>query len=154
MGLGRVTRFAPTPAGARRVNVMRAGRSGVKELAPPPDLFADFQREKAARRGAGADAGAAHLEAFQRVRYRSRYREHVRVDPAARGALDALLENARSGDLYVMCMCPYRTPGEACHTYLLLELAREMAPGLEILPEPPPRPRSGPRGRDGALPPA
>jgi hypothetical protein len=40
-----------------------------------------------------------------------------------------------------MCMCPYRTPGEACHTYLLLELARELDAGLTILPEPPPRAR-------------
>jgi hypothetical protein len=38
-----------------------------------------------------------------------------------------------------MCMCPYRTRGEACHTYLLLELARELDPALTILPEPRPR---------------
>ena len=44
MGLGRITRFASTPAGSRRVNVMRSGRAGVKALAPPEDLFADFSR--------------------------------------------------------------------------------------------------------------
>jgi hypothetical protein len=64
MGLGRTTRFAPTPAGARRVNVMRAGRAGLKELAPPPDLFADFQREKAALKRAGSPGRP--LETFQR----------------------------------------------------------------------------------------
>jgi hypothetical protein len=52
-----------------------------------------------------------------------------------------VVEEARSGDVYLMCMCPYRTPGEACHTYLLLELARELDAGLTILPEPPPRAR-------------
>jgi hypothetical protein len=55
--------------------------------------------------------------------------------------LRTILEEAARGDLYLMCMCPYRTPGEACHTYLLLELARELVPSLEILPEPPPRRR-------------
>ena len=133
MGLGRTTRFAPMPAGARRVNVMRAGRAGVKELAPPPDLFADFQREKA--------AGATHHETFRRVRYRERYLEAMRGSGAAMQTLRALVDEARTRDLYLMCMCPYRAEGEACHTYLLLELAREMDPHLPILPEPQPRPR-------------
>src|SRR5262245_62051981 len=34
VGLGRTTRFAPLPANARRVSVMRAGAGGVKALAP------------------------------------------------------------------------------------------------------------------------
>ena len=141
MGLGRTTRFAPTPAGARRVNTMRAGRTGVKELAPPPDLFADFQREKTALRKAGGDAGQIHLETFRNVRYRERYLEAMRASPQAMEALRALVEEARSSDVYLMCMCPYRTPGQACHTYLLLELARELDAGLALLPEPPPRRR-------------
>ena len=139
MGLGRTTRFAPSPAGARRVNVMRAGRAGLKELAPPPDLFADFQREKAALKKPGRDAGQTHLETFRNVRYRARYLEAIRASEASMHALRALVEEARSGDVYVMCMCPYRTPGEACHTYLLLELARELDADLAILPEPQPR---------------
>ena len=139
MGLGRTTRFAPTPAGARRVNVMRAGRAGLKELAPPPDLFADFQREKAALKKTGRDAGQTHLETFRNVRYRARYLEAIRASAEAMKALRTLVEEARSGDVYLMCMCPYRTPGEACHTYLLLELARELDADLAVLPEPQPR---------------
>jgi hypothetical protein len=38
-----------------------------------------------------------------------------------------------------MCMCPYRTPGRACHTYALLDLARELDPSVRELPEPAPR---------------
>jgi hypothetical protein len=148
MPLGRITRFAPTPAGARRVNVMRAGRAGVKALAPPDDLFADFSREKAAARRAGATAEAAHLAAFRRSRYRARYRRHVLGNPESRAALRALVEEGKRAPVFVMCMCPYRTAGQACHTYLLLELARELAPGLRIAREPKPAPRAGsPRAR-------
>lgn len=143
MGLGRITRFAPTPAGARRVGVMRAGRAGLKALAPPEDLFADFAREKAAARRGGASAEAAHAVAFQGTRYRDRFRRHILSDPGRRQALSAVLEESKAGDVYLMCMCPYRTPGEACHTYLLLELAREMDPSVRILPEPAPAPSSG-----------
>jgi hypothetical protein len=146
MGLGRTTRFAPMPAGGRRVNVMRAGRAGVKALAPPADLFADFSREKSQARRAGASAEAAHAAAFRRTSYRARFREHIQRSPASRQALRAVIEAAKTADVYVMCMCPYRTPGEACHTYLLLELAREMDPAVRILPEPPP---SRPRARSG-----
>jgi hypothetical protein len=140
MGLGRITRFAPTPAGARRVNVMRAGRAGLKELAPPPDLFADFQREKAALKKRGGEAGQIHLETFRNVHYRERYLAAIRTNPQAMQALRSIAEDARTQDVYLMCMCPYRAPGEACHTYLLLELARELHAGLAIVPEPPPRP--------------
>jgi len=141
MGLGRTTRFAPTPAGARRVNVMRAGRAGLKDLAPPPDLFADFQREKAALKKPGRDAGEIHLETFRNVQYRARYLDAMRTSPEAMQALGTIVEEARSGDVYLMCMCPYRTAGEACHTYLLLELARTIDASIQILPEPRPRRR-------------
>ena len=38
------------------------------------------------------------------------------------------MAEARTGDVYLMCMCGYRTPGRACHTYALLDLARELDP--------------------------
>jgi hypothetical protein len=144
MGLGRITRFASTPAGSRRVNTMRAGRAGVKALAPPDDLFADFSREKSAARKRGASAEEAHAEAFGATRYRERFRQHILASPESREALRALVDEARTRDVYVMCMCPYRTAGEACHTYLLLGLAQELDPALPILPEPAP---SRPAGR-------
>jgi hypothetical protein len=139
MGLGRITRFAPTPAGAARVNVMRAGRAGVKALAPPQDLFEDFSREKAAVKQAGGTAELAHAEAFRRTRYRDRFRAHISGSAESRAALQKLVADAKDRDVYVMCMCPYRTAGEACHTYLLLELARELDGALELRAEPRPR---------------
>jgi len=145
MGLGRITRFAPTPPGSRRVNVMRAGRAGVKALAPPDDLFADFSREKSEAKRAGASAAAAHAAAFRRTRYRARFRRQILSSADSREALRALVEEAKTRDVYLMCMCPYRTPDEACHTYLLLALAREMDPAVRLLPEPRPAKPAGPR---------
>ncbi|PYT13192.1 MAG: hypothetical protein DMF51_11430 [Acidobacteria bacterium] len=106
MGLGRITRFAKTPVGARRVNAMRAGRVGVKALAPPDDLFADFSREKSEAKRAGASAEAAHAAAFDRTRYRERFREHIRSSGDSREALRALVEESKTRDVYLMCMCP------------------------------------------------
>jgi hypothetical protein len=138
MGLGRITRFAKTPDGGRRVNVMRAGRAGVKALAPPDDLFADFTRAKADAKHGGTSAEDAHATAFRHARYAKRFRDHILSHADSREALRALIEESKVRDVYVMCMCPYRTPGEACHTYLLLSLARELDPSVRILPEPAP----------------
>ncbi len=55
------------------------------------------------------------------------------------------MAEARTGDVYLMCMCGYRTPGRACHTYALLDLARELDPTLRELPEPAPRGARGVR---------
>ena len=141
MGLGRTTRFAAAPPGSRRVSVMRAGTAGVKALAPSPDLFEAFRQEKAAlvKRGVGADR--AHADAYARTHYRKRFLDHMRSSETSMQALRALVTEARERDVYVMCMCPYRTPAEACHTYLLLELAREIDPAIEILSEPRPKRR-------------
>ena len=141
MGLGRTTRFAAAPRGSRRVSVMRAGTAGVKALAPPPDLFEAFRREKAALVKGGLAADRAHAEAYARTRYRQRFLDHMRSSPASMQALRALVTEARERDVFVMCMCPYRAPGEACHTYLLLELAREIDPAVEIVAEPRPKRR-------------
>ncbi len=137
MGLGRITRFAPTPPGARRVPVMRRGTRGLKILAPSEELLRDFHEEKLRLRAAGVSSGEAHAEACRRIDYRRRYREEFRARPGALDALRVLVREARSGDVYLMCMCPYRTPDRACHTYLLLDLAAELDPGLTLLAEPP-----------------
>jgi hypothetical protein len=139
MGLGRTTRFAPLPPGARRVSVMRAG--GLRALAPSARLLRAFVAAKRARLAQGLPADAAHAAAHRDTGYRERYLAELRARPAARPALRRLIEDARQHDVYVMCMCPYRTRGRACHTYHLLDLARELAPRLRRLPEPAPRRR-------------
>ena len=139
VGLGRTTRFAPLPAGARRVSVMRAGAGGVKALAPADDLLAEFLARKRALVRAGAASDAAHAEAHRAMGYHERYLDQLRARPDALAALHQLIAEARTGDVYLMCMCAYRTPGRACHTYALLDLARELDPGVRQLPEPVPR---------------
>jgi hypothetical protein len=79
--------------------------------------------------------------------YRGRYLAEIKARPGALAALRELLVEARSGDVYLMCMCPYRTPGRACHTYALLDLARELDPKVHELSEPIPR-----KLKDGARP--
>ena len=158
MGLGRTTRFAPLPPGARRVSVMRLGAGGLPVLAPSPRLLDAFMRRKRALVEAGMEGETAHGEAFRQTGYRERFRAEIRSRPAALGALRRLIDESKAGDLYLMCMCPYRAREEACHTYLLLELARELDPTVRLLPEPAPAPRKGrrPTGRParGRTPPA
>ena len=139
VGLGRTTRFAPMPAGARRVSVMRAGAAGIKALAPSVELLAEFQERKRVLVRAGAAPEAAHRAAHEAMGYRGRYLAEIRARPGALAALEALITEARAADVYLMCMCPYRTPGRACHTYALLDLARELDPKVRELPEPAPR---------------
>jgi hypothetical protein len=138
VGLGRTTRFARLPAGARRVNVMRAGAGGLKILAPSAGLLREFLRAKQRLVREGLPPDAAHAAAARALGYRDRYVAELRARRGAMEALRRLVAEARTRDLYLMCMCPYRTRGRACHTYILLDLARELAPRLRRLPEPPP----------------
>ena len=137
--MGRTTRFAPLPSGARRVSVMRAGAGGVKALAPSDELVAEFQARKRALVRAGVAPDAAHSRAHRDMGYRGRYLAEIKVRPGALPALRQLIAEARTGDVYLMCMCAYRTQGRACHTYALLDLARELDPKVRQLPEPAPR---------------
>ena len=77
MGLGRTTRFAPLPRGARRVSVMRAGAGGIKALAPSADLLAAFQARKRELVRAGAASDAAHSAAHRALSYRERYLDEI-----------------------------------------------------------------------------
>ncbi len=147
MGLGRTTRFAPLPAGARRISVMRRGAAGLAALAPSEPLLADFMAKRRALVAAGRDPDAAHAEACRVIDYRARFRQEIRSRPEAMAALREVIARAAAGDLYLMCMCPYRTPESACHTYLLLDLARELDPAVALLPEPAPRSRGRASGR-------
>ena len=120
------------------MSVMRAGAGGIKALAPSDDLLAEFQGRKRALVRAGSAPGAAHSAAHQAMNYRERYLDEIRGRPGALAAIAQILAEARAGDVYLMCMCAYRTPGRACHTYALLDLARELDPAVRELPEPVP----------------
>lgn len=141
MGLGRTTRFASTPRGAKRIPVMRLGTSGVKSLAPSLELLADFSQRKKKLISEGLDSQEAHARAFRETDYRERFVAEIRANPKAIEHLRDIVRQARAADIYLMCMCPYRTKEWACHTYILLDMAREMDVGLKLLDEPGPRPR-------------
>jgi uncharacterized protein YeaO (DUF488 family) len=126
------------------VSVMRAGAGGIKGLAPSDELVAEFQARKRALVRAGAAPDAAHSAAHRDMEYRGRYIAEIRARAGALPALRQLIAEARTGDVFLMCMCAYRTPGRACHTYALLDLARELDPSVRELAEPAPR-RLGPR---------
>ena len=101
--------------------------------------------ELMAARGAGALALAGRTapgpEACRRIDYRARFVAKIRASAPAMRALRQVVDRARRDDLFLMCMCPYETPERACHTYLLLDLARELDPTLPLLAEPGPRAR-------------
>ena len=121
------------------MSVMRAGTAGIKVLAPSVELLAEFQERKRALVRAGMPSEAAHRAAHEAMGYRERYLAEIKARPGAIAALRELITEARAGDVYLMCMCPYRTPGRACHTYALLDLARALDPKVHELPEPAPR---------------
>jgi hypothetical protein len=118
---------------------MRAGTAGIKALAPSPELLGDFQTKKRALMRVGKTADQAHAEAHSLLGYRNRYLAEIKARPDAMAALRALIKEARERDVYLMCMCRYETPGRACHTYALLDLARELDPGIRELAEPVPK---------------
>jgi len=117
---------------------MRSGTGGLKVLAPSAGLLEEFTAEKRALTKAGMAADAAHAEAARRVDYRARYREEILSCAEAVRALRDLVAEAKTRDVYLMCMCPYRTRERACHSYHLLDLARELDPTVRLLEEPPP----------------
>ena len=131
---------------------MRAGAAGIKALAPSTELLTEFQARKRALVRAGSAPDVAHRTAHESMGYRERYLTEVKSRPDALAALRALIAEARTRDVYAMCMCPYRTPGRACHTYALLDLAKDLDSAVRLLPEPAPRGQARPRER-GRTPP-
>jgi uncharacterized protein YeaO (DUF488 family) len=118
---------------------MRAGAGGVKALAPSDELVAEFQARKRALVRSGVALDAAHSAAHRDMEYRRRYLAEIKARPGALPALRQLIAEARTRDVFLMCMCAHRTRGRACHTYALLDLAHELDPSVRQLPEPAPR---------------
>src|SRR6185436_17516804 len=91
-----------------------------------------------------------HAEAHSLLGYRERYLAEIKARPDAMAALRALIAEARERDVYLMCMCRYDTPGLACHTYAVLDLARELERNVREVPEPVPKRHAGEAGGPGA----
>jgi uncharacterized protein YeaO (DUF488 family) len=80
------------------------------DLAPSPELFADFKRHQAA---------SGHDGAFAL----SRYEERFALSGAALRRLGELSDESRTKDVYLTCQCGM---GRRCHREILLLLARAL----------------------------
>jgi uncharacterized protein YeaO (DUF488 family) len=78
----------------------------------------------------GALSGEVSFEVFA-----TRYRELVRARFAAdRAPFDRLAELARGSDVYLGCSCPTAKNPDVrrCHTFVALELMKELYPDLDV----------------------
>ncbi len=89
----------------------------VPELAPPDDLLSEFE--------ALADErdDLTHDEAWDRVDFGARYRDHLRSSEAAQAAMDDLLGELASGDVWLVCY--ENTDDKRCHRTILRDVLRE-----------------------------
>lgn len=85
-------------------------------LAPPAGLFEEWIRTKNRLQESGRSYGTAHNEAFNRVNYESRYREHLDKNGEA---INEYVTQIRGGNKIVLvCYC---NPGLHCHRKIAKE---------------------------------
>jgi uncharacterized protein YeaO (DUF488 family) len=107
------------PKDAEVVLVMR-GR-GNDELAPSKELLDEFNEWKA-RFTPGQGYETAYHYAWEKCDYERRFRSEIAGNPAAIARLKALVERAKSRDIFLVCYEGYDKP---CHRKLLLKIAEE-----------------------------
>ncbi|UPW00878.1 DUF488 domain-containing protein [Halorussus gelatinilyticus] len=88
----------------------------VPELAPPEDLLSEFKTVADER------DDLTHDEAWDRVDFGARYRDHLRTD-SARTAMDDLLAELGSRDVWLVCY--ENTDNKRCHRTILRDVLRE-----------------------------
>lgn len=118
---------ADLPPGTRLVGVVRRPmgwfHAVVDEnrpaLGPSADLLDELKERQAAHADAGLDDGAAARQAWEDVEFGERYDTYLEENPAARAALDDLVDRVRSGtDVALVC---YEAPDKPCHRHRLRE---------------------------------
>jgi hypothetical protein len=103
--------------------VFVARKRGNDELAPPEDLFSDFDKgKKRLEKKFGKGSVEAHNNAFLDSGYERRFRKHVLENPAALEKLEQLCARSRKKDVYLVC---YEGAAKACHRRILLRIAEE-----------------------------
>jgi hypothetical protein len=101
-----------------------ARKRGNDEIAPPDELFKDFDaRKKALEKEFGKGSDRAHNQAFLECDYERRFREAVMENPGALKKLEALSTRSESEDIYLVC---YEGSSKACHRRILLRMAEEL----------------------------
>lgn len=107
------------PAGAECVLVMH-GR-GNDELAPSKELLDEFNAGKA-KFTPGHDYETAFHYAWDKCGYEKRFRAQIAANPKSVARLKALVERAKTHDVFLICYEGYDKP---CHRNLLLQIAEE-----------------------------
>ena len=103
--------------------------------------------ETGSRQGRHCPATTPTRAPPDRSTIRARFRKEIRSSPAAVSVLREVIAESKTRDVYLMCMCRYRTRERACHTYLLLDLARGLDRSVRFLAEPVPKSRESDRPR-------
>ncbi len=108
------------PADAATVLVMR-GR-GNDELAPSKALFDDYKAAETGCKASTKDSSEAAWCAYKACDYARRFRTQILANPASMARLEALTEESRHRDVFLIC---YEGEDKPCHRKILLEIAQE-----------------------------
>jgi hypothetical protein len=103
--------------------VFVARKRGNDELAPPDDLFNDFDKgKKRLEKEFGKGSVEAHNKAFLDCDYERRFREYILANPSALKKLEEICKHSHKKDAYLVC---YEGAAKACHRRILLRIAEE-----------------------------
>ncbi|PKN27137.1 MAG: hypothetical protein CVU64_16455 [Deltaproteobacteria bacterium HGW-Deltaproteobacteria-21] len=101
-----------------------ARKRGNDEIAPPDDLYRDFDERKKRLEGEyGKGSDEAHNRAFLECDYERRFRENILKDPEAMKKLESISARSGTRDIYLVC---YEGRSKACHRRILLRMAEEL----------------------------
>jgi len=101
-----------------------ARKRGNDEIAPPDDLFRNFDaRKKALEKKFGKGSDQAHNQAFLECDYEGRFRRSVLKNPDALKKLEDLSRRSEADDIYLVC---YEGASKACHRRILLRMAEDL----------------------------
>jgi len=110
--------------------VFVARKRGNDELAPPAELFNDFDKgKKRLEKEFGKGSVEAHNKAFLDCDYERRFREYILGNPEALEKLEEICKRSRKKDVYLVC---YEGAPKACHRRILLRIAEQRF-GTEVI---------------------
>lgn len=93
-------------------------------LGPPAALLDEFQERHEDRKRQGLCDEGAHNAVWEDLDFAGRYRDHLRDDPDAQAAVDALLDRLRDGERLAL-VCYENTDQKRCHRTILDSHLRE-----------------------------
>jgi hypothetical protein len=108
---------------AKESCVFVSRKRGNDEIAPPDDLFNDFDKaKKRLEKEFGKGSVEAHNKAFLDCKYERRFREYIMGNPPALNKLEEICKHSHNQAVYLVC---YEGAAKACHRRLLLRIAEK-----------------------------